>query len=431
MRGLTLWEWLQVPELRYNRVEIVIGDKWRSPGGGIIETCTPDTNEEGNPLNTGTCTLKLEDGEYGAVAVGDMCMGIFHFGDSRDATETSDDSKGNFTYAGFATAYWLIKEVSGDNNGTFRYSLREGYNIHPCAQMHFSCRGNVDKEDRQTSVYETRTYTRMLWKQNTWEIGKANIAMQYGDLSNLNVFGLQMDGYSMYLNSVYFTGTIAQVKPDGTPVRTANDRGAWPPADNHADYFDRFSYNGCIWLCVAENGTDTAPADDNAAWLKQVDKGGDGQDGTSVKILGSFDDSSQLPTSGNDEGDGYLINGDLWVWDGSKFNNVGKIQGPAGQSVTPLGNWYAGLHVPYLGVVRMSVSSHMCNVKDGTDNPPMWVWTDKDGNLFTYNDGSYVLICSWEPDGVWMNTYSLSAAFWQSLKLAKMIFLCPLDPKVH
>lgn len=391
MRGLTLWEWLQVPELRCNRVEIVIGDKWRSPGGGIIESCTPDTDEEGNPLNTGTCTLKLEDGEYGAVEVGDMCMGIFHFGDSRDATETSDDSKGNFTYAGFATAYWLIKEVSGDNNGTFRYSLREGYNIHPCAQMHFSCRGNVDKEDRQTSVYETRTYTRMLWKQNTWEIGKANIAMQYGDLSNLNVFGLQMDGYSMYLNSVYFTGTIAQVKPDGTPVRTANDRGAWPPADNHADYFDRFSYNGCIWLCVAENGTDTPPADDNAAWLKQVDKGNDGEDGTSVRILGSKDDPSQLPLEGNNVGDGYLIDGHLWVWNGSSWTDAGQIQGPAGQSVTPLGNWYAGLHVPYLGVVRMGASSHMCNVKNGTDNPPMWVWTDGGENLFTYNDGSYVL----------------------------------------
>ena len=167
MRGLTLWEWLQVPELRCNRVEIVIGDKWRSPGGGIIESCTPDTDEEGNQLKTGTCTLKLEDGEYGAVEVGDMCMGIFHFGDSRDATENSDDSKGNFTYAGFATAYWLIKEVSGDNNGTFRYSLRDGYNIHPCAQTHFSCRGNVDKEDRQTSVFVTRTYTRMLGTQIT------------------------------------------------------------------------------------------------------------------------------------------------------------------------------------------------------------------------------------------------------------------------
>ena len=337
MRGLTLWEWLQVPELRCNRVEIVIGDKWRSPGGGIIETCTPDTDEEGNPLNTGTCTLKLEDGEYGAVEVGDMNMGIFHFGDNRDATENSDDGKGNFTYAGFATAYWLIKEVSGDNNGTFRYSLRDGYDIHPCPQMHFSCRGNVDREDRQTSVYETRTYTRMLWKQNTWEISKGNIAMQYGDLSNLKIFGLDMTGYSMYLNSVYFTGTIMQVKPDGTPIRTANDRGAWPPADNHADYFDRFSYLGCIWLCVAEKGTDTPPSADSAAWLKQVDKGDDGA------------------------------------------------------SMTNMGGWYTGLLVPYLGIVRMYDATWMTSVKEGTQNPPLWCWTDKDGNRFTFSDGGYVL----------------------------------------
>lgn len=337
MRGLTLWEWLMVPEIRYNRVEIVIGDKWRGPGGGIIETCTPDTDEEGNLLNTGTCTLKLEDGEYGAVEVGDMNMGIFHFGDSRDATENSDDGKGNFTYAGFATAYWLIKEVSGDNNGTFRYSLRDGYNIHPCPQMHFSCRGNVDKADRQTSVYETRTYTRMLWKQNTWEISKANIAMQYGDLSNLKIFGLDMTGYSIYLNSVYFTGTIMQVKPDGTPVRTANDRGAWPPADNHADYFDRFSYLGCIWLCVAEKGTDTPPSADSAAWLKQVDKGDDGA------------------------------------------------------SMTNMGGWHTELLVPYLGIVRMYDATWMTSVKEGTKNPPLWCWTDKDGNRFTFSNGGYAL----------------------------------------
>ena len=297
MRRLKVWEELVVPLLVYNRVDVVIGDKWRSPGAGIIETVTPDTDAGGNTLSTGTATLKLEDGEIGAIAVDDMAMGIWHFGNGSDATEDSDDSKGNFTFAGFTTAYWRITEVTGDDNKTFRYALRPGYTTHPQPQMTFSCRGNFTNEDRQKSVYETRTYTRMLHHQNEWEITAANIAMQYGDLTNLNVHGMNMEGYSMYLNSVYFTGTIAQVKPDGTPVRTANDRGAWPPADNHADYFDRFSYNGCIWLCVAENGTDTPPADDNAAWLKQVDKGGDGQDGTSVKILGSFDDSSQLPTS--------------------------------------------------------------------------------------------------------------------------------------
>ncbi len=385
MRGLTLWEWLQVPELRYNRVEILIGDKWRGPGGGIIETCTPDTDGEGNILDTGTATLKLEDGEYGSIHLHDMNMGIYHFGDERDATEDSDDGKGNFSFAGFATSYFIITEVSDDNNGTFRYSLRPGYKIHPYPQMHFTCRGNTTYEDRMTVVYETRTYTRMLWKLNTWEIGVQNIAMQFGDLTNLNVFGMNMDGYSMYLNSVYFTGTVAQVKPDGTPVMTANDRGAWPPADNHADYYDRFSYKGCLWLCINENGTNTTPSENNPSWLLQVESG------TSIKILASLDDESQLPSSGNSQGDAYLIDGDLWVWNGSKFNNVGKIQGPAGQSVTPMGYWYSGLHVPNLGVVRMASSTYMCNSSDGTDNPPEWCWTDKDGNRFTYSDGGYVL----------------------------------------
>lgn len=269
MRRLRLWEALEVPELRYNRVDVVIGDKWRSAGAGIIESCTPDTDAEGNVLDTGTCTLKLESGEIGAVSVDDIAMGIWHFGDERDATQDSDDGIGNFTFAGFATAYWRITEVIGDNNGSFKYALRPGYDIHPHPQMTFSCRGNFTKPSRQTSVYETRTYTRMLINQNTWEFGKQNIGLQYGDLSNLNVFGLDMKGYSMYLNSVYFTGVIKQVKPDGTPIVTANDRGAWKQGVKY-DYYDRVSHNGSLWLCVNEQGTQTEPSTKNADWLLEV-----------------------------------------------------------------------------------------------------------------------------------------------------------------
>lgn len=272
MRGLKLWESLTVPQLNYNRVDIVIGDKWRSPGAGVIETVTPDTDAEGNTLPSGTATLKLEDGEIGAIEVDDMNMGIWHFGDSRDATADSDDGRGNFTFAGFTTAYWRITEVLDGNKKTFRYVLRSGYTTHPQQQMTFSCRGNFTNPDRQTSVYETRTYTRMLWKQNTWEIGQQNIALQYGDLTNLNIFGMKMEGYSIYLNSVYFTGTITQVKEDGTPVRTANDRTDWTPG-GFADYYDRVSYEGGLWLCVAEDGTNTIPSKDDPAWLLQVKSG--------------------------------------------------------------------------------------------------------------------------------------------------------------
>ena len=283
MRGLRLWEWLEVPELRYNRVEVVAGIKWRSPGMGIIESCQPDQSPEGELLGTGIVQLKLEDGELGMVVLDDIALGIYHFGDERDAMLDKDDSKGNFAVKGFATTYFRITGVSGKDNKTFTYSLRPGYTVHPQPQMHFVCYGNFTDESRQSSVYETRTYTRMLWKQNTWEIGKKNIALQMGDLTNLNIHGMNMQGYSMYINSVYFTGTVTQVKPDGTPVRVANDRGAWQAGKY--DYYDRVSHNGCLWLCVNEKGTDSEPTEGNADWLKQVDKGADGTEGSSPVML--------------------------------------------------------------------------------------------------------------------------------------------------
>ena len=70
-------------------------------------------------------------------------------------------------------------------------------------------------------------------------------------------------------------------------------------------------------------------------WSKiKGEQGEPGKDGTGVTILGSYDTESQLyaahPT-GN-EGDSYIVAGDLYVWDAenSKWKNVGQIQGPQG-----------------------------------------------------------------------------------------------------
>lgn len=349
MRGLRLWEWLEVPELRRNRVEVYAGIKWRTPGVGIVESVVADTDSEGNPLSTGTVHLKLEAGEMGAVAADDISMGIIHFEDeTMNATKDSDDSKGNFSFAGFGTAYFRITGVSGEDNGIFRYSLRPGTTLHPQKYMHFSCYGNFTNPDRQTSVYETRTYSRMLRNQNTWEISAANIAMQSGDLSNLNVHGLDMTGYSMYLNSVYFTGTVRQLKPDGTPVYTANDRGEWVSGENYA-FYDRVSHNGGIWLCVSESGTTSEPEEGDADWLLQVKPGTDGTDGK----------NGQDGAPGRDGVDG--------------------APGQDGISVSNHGKWHTGLETPYLGLVKMGGKMFLCKVRNGTSNPPMWTVTTKDG----------------------------------------------------
>lgn len=46
------------------------------------------------------------------------------------------------------------------------------------------------------------------------------------------------------------------------------------------------------------------------------------------------------------------------------------------------------MHVPYLGIVKMGTATWMCTVPEGTDNPPMWTITDKDGNrLLQTQDG--------------------------------------------
>lgn len=202
---------LTVPELNYNRVEISVGDDWSAPGGGIIKEI--DISQQ-------LVTLKLEDGERGAVAVGDICMGIFHSTTLSDnAAEDADDSRGNRTFAGFATAYFRITEVLGDHNEQFKYELRPvstSYpaQIAPMISMKFVAYGSFTDASRRTSRYSTRTYQRYLRGVSDWEFTAENIAAQFGDLSNLAVFGLQMSGYSAYLDNIYMQGLLRSL--DGT-----------------------------------------------------------------------------------------------------------------------------------------------------------------------------------------------------------------------
>jgi hypothetical protein len=70
--------------------------------------------------------------------------------------------------------------------------------------------GNFTDTNRQKSRYSTRSYERFLQGVNAWEISESMIAAQFGDLSNLSIHGLQMTGYSAYLNNLYMSGTIKQ-----------------------------------------------------------------------------------------------------------------------------------------------------------------------------------------------------------------------------
>lgn len=208
LESLFIRRFLEVPELRYNRVGISVGDDWSAPGAGVIESVDKDQK---------LVTLKLEEGEIGAVAVGDICMGIFHdFDPSNNATADSDDGRGNRTFAGFATVYFRITEVLGDRNERFRYELRPlsatfTKQIDPMESMTFVAYGSFTNPARRSSRYSTRTYQRYLRNVSDWEFTAENIAAQFGDLTNLSVFGIQMSGYSAYLDNIYLQGMVSSL----------------------------------------------------------------------------------------------------------------------------------------------------------------------------------------------------------------------------
>lgn len=197
MSGLTLREFLEVPELRFNRVDVVSGELWNAIAFGTIESVD---------IENQIATLHLVDGELRGIHLQDFCRGIFHNLEG-NSTSPGKDENGFDIMPGFSTTYFTPTELLEDG-ASFKYSLKPGTTIHPCASMKFAVYGNPIDKSRQSSAYDTRTYKRYLKSVDTWEITADNIAMQFGDCSGLVIDGVDLSGYSAYLNNIYITGVI-------------------------------------------------------------------------------------------------------------------------------------------------------------------------------------------------------------------------------
>lgn len=79
---------------------------------------------------------------------------------------------------------------------------------------------------------------------------------------------------------------------------------------------------GIWWKCIALVQGETGSVIEWGAVVKVTGQG--------VVIKGTLDSTDDLPTSGNEIGDSYVIDGFLWVWNGSDWVNVGKVQGMDG-----------------------------------------------------------------------------------------------------
>lgn len=209
MNGLTLREFLEVPELRSNRIDVVSGELWNSVAFGLVESV--DTENR-------ICTLKLEGKERAGLKVNDICRGIFaDFGDGEQWEGV--DECGFLHLYGFWTSYFTPTEILDNDEGVFRfkYALKPGTSQHPTQSMKFAVYGNFDDTmpERQASAYSTRTYKRYLNKVNTWVIDPdRNIYAQYGDLEGLTIGGFTMTGYGSFQSNSYFTGVQIQFTPE-------------------------------------------------------------------------------------------------------------------------------------------------------------------------------------------------------------------------
>lgn len=231
-RGMTLSGFLEVPELRYNQVRVYTGVDWQTFGGGVIASVEVDKDSAGNMLNTGTITLKLEPGQIGAVAVDDLCVGIFHNYDGGNDTANEDQRNGNFRFAGFCSVYFRITEITESDNSVFRYALRGvsenwTWQHHPSPQMNFACYANPTNKDRQSCKYSTTEYSIGLWNMTTWEYGENNIYAISGILDGFSLNGKDFEGTGVVIGNGYFYGTLEQIS--NAPVTME--------IDTNGDYF--------------------------------------------------------------------------------------------------------------------------------------------------------------------------------------------------
>ncbi len=208
MHSLKLRDSLTVPQITFNCIDVISGDKANSFAYGTIKSV--DTEQM-------IAELELLEGQWGTPHVNDFCRGTFHNIIGENATEDKEDANGFWSYSGFSTSYFMPIEILENVAGTyrFRYSLQQGTSVHPIQGMNFFAYGNPTDKTRQSITYETRYYTRRLKDVTTWAINPTkNISMQDGLLDGLVIGGMEMSGYGTYSENNYFTGVQIQFTPE-------------------------------------------------------------------------------------------------------------------------------------------------------------------------------------------------------------------------
>lgn len=246
LHSLSIRSFLEVPELRYNQVQVVGDELWVTAGGVISDVQAADSGRY-------TITLKLEEGQINPFAADDILRGIYHVS------------------TGFSTIQMRVDSVAED--GTMTVTPRTP-DLVPQKFMNIAKTGNFTNTARQRSILISSKQGRIQFMAdvNDWEIAPSMVRMILGDTSGFvhPSFG-DTSGYNAFLENILMTGRIFQKSADGTTTKpVAVNKGEWKAGTYY--YYDEVTHKGSLWLCTAES-TSEEPSASSIDWVEEVASG--------------------------------------------------------------------------------------------------------------------------------------------------------------
>ncbi|WP_301903110.1 hypothetical protein [Alistipes ihumii] len=246
LHSLSIRSFLEVPELRYNQVQVIGDELWVTAGGVISDVQAADSGRY-------TITLKLEEGQTNPFAADDILRGIYHVS------------------TGFSTIQMRVDSVAED--GTMTVTPRTP-DLVPQKFMNIAKTGNFTNTARQRSILISSKQGRIQFMAdvNDWEIAPSMVRMILGDTSGFvhPSFG-DTSGYNAFLENILMTGRIFQKSADGTTTKpVAVNKGEWETGTYY--YYDEVTHKGSLWLCTAES-TSEEPSASSIDWVEEVASG--------------------------------------------------------------------------------------------------------------------------------------------------------------
>lgn len=249
-RSLKLFDFLETPELRYNKIT-VIGDEFWITTGGVIDEVLPDGTED----NKYTIRLKLEGNNVNTFDEGDICKGIFE------------------TELGFQSCYFIV--VSSTDEPNFSSGVMDivltGYMVAPRRFMNIARIGNVldEKPERQRSgrVNARNGTVQFYEKVNTWEITVKNMAVHIGECKNAGLPGVDvnMEGNIIWADKMFARLGVTTFDADGVVIPDIVFMGEWETGKTYTRN-NEVGYMGCVYRCIA-GSTTSIPRYDNPDWF--------------------------------------------------------------------------------------------------------------------------------------------------------------------